>query len=130
MVPVGVRDEHRDVERLVAELAHQRLPEGANAGAGVENNDLIADADFDARGVAAEHRGLDAGRRNRTAHAPETHQRRPGHDWARLVFGENLFPALIECGEQVGRNDRFDQIIVRSGGERRVAVVREIGSRR
>jgi hypothetical protein len=66
-----VREEQRKVQRAALEFRQQRLAKFAQAGAGVENDDVAAAADFDASGVAAVTRGVRAGRRDRAANAPE-----------------------------------------------------------
>src|SRR5215469_3640482 len=81
VVPMRMGDQHRDFERLVFEFLHQGLAKRANAGTRVEDENLIADAHLNARGIATEHCGLDSGCRNRTPHAPETHDRGTGNGW-------------------------------------------------
>ena len=71
VVPMRVRDEQRDVQRLVFEFRQQREAERAQTRARVENDDFTAAADFDAGSVAAVAHGGRPRRRNRTAHAPE-----------------------------------------------------------
>jgi hypothetical protein len=63
--------EQGEVEGLALEFVEQRLAELAQAGAGVEDYEVATAADFDAGGVAAIAYGVRAGRRNRTANAPE-----------------------------------------------------------
>jgi hypothetical protein len=70
-----VRDEQRELERAVAEFGEQGFPQRAQAGAGVENDDVVAGADLDAGGVAAVTDGARPRRGNRAANAPEFYGR-------------------------------------------------------
>ena len=67
MIPVQVAVQDRELRSLA--LAHQALPQPANAGAAVEDDVTIAAHHFDARGVAAEFNGVRTGRGNRAANA-------------------------------------------------------------
>ena len=48
VVPVCVGQEQREVQRLVFEFVEQRLSEPAQTGAGIQDDDLVAVAHFDA----------------------------------------------------------------------------------
>ena len=48
-----VRKQQRQVKRAALEFLQQRLAQPAQAGAGVEDDEVMAAADFDASGVAA-----------------------------------------------------------------------------
>ena len=53
-----VRNQDVDVDRLIFKFAIERQAEGTNACAGIQNNDLVIDAQFDARSVAAVENGM------------------------------------------------------------------------
>ena len=53
VVPVGMREQQSQVERLVVELGDQLAPQQPQSRAGVEDDDLAIGADLDAGGVAA-----------------------------------------------------------------------------
>ena len=71
MVPVRVRQEQGEIERLGFEFREQRLAEVAQAGAGVEDDDVRAGTKFDTTGVPAITNGTHARRRNRPPDSPE-----------------------------------------------------------
>jgi hypothetical protein len=71
VIPMCVCEEQRKIQRLAFELLEQRLPQRAQAGSRVEDDDVVTAADFDARGVAAIAHGCRARRGNGAAHAPE-----------------------------------------------------------
>ena len=90
VIPVGVGNEEREVERLGLEFAKQRDAELAQAGAGVEDDDVFAAADFNAGGVAAITDGSPPRRGNRAANAPKLDARR-GFDGETLAqVGEKM----------------------------------------
>jgi hypothetical protein len=66
-----VREEQREVERLFLKFLEQRLAQPAQTGAGVEDDDVVAVAKFDAGGVAAVADGGCPRRRDGAAHTPE-----------------------------------------------------------
>jgi hypothetical protein len=66
-----VRNEQGEVERFAFEFGREREAEFAQAGAAVENNDVVAVADFNAGGVAAVADGGRSGRGNGAANTPE-----------------------------------------------------------
>jgi hypothetical protein len=66
-----VRKQHGQIELPFFKFGEQRLAEFAQAGAGIQNNDVRAAADFDARGVAAVTNGIFSRRRHGTADAPK-----------------------------------------------------------
>ena len=66
-----VRQEQREVERPTLEFGEKRLTELAQAGAGVEDDDVTATADFHAGGVAAVAHGGRPRRGNGSANPPE-----------------------------------------------------------
>ena len=53
MIPVGVGDENGDPAGIPVELGFELFAELADAGPGVEDDDLFAAPDFEACGVAA-----------------------------------------------------------------------------
>jgi hypothetical protein len=71
-----VGNEEREIERLGLEFLKQRDAELAQAGAGIEDDDVLAAADFDAGGVAAITDGSPPRRGNRAANAPKLDARR------------------------------------------------------
>ena len=71
MIPMGMREEQGQVERFVFEFLEQGLAEGAQAGAGIEDDDFIAVAVFHAGGIAAVTHGGFTGRGDGAAHTPE-----------------------------------------------------------
>ena len=133
VVPVGVADENQDVQSRGRYLLHERLPQPANAGAGVHDDDLIADANLDARCVSAVDGSVRARCGDGTADAPEPDQGWPGDDAFRCRLDGGRFAVVAASGHranQVGRRDGLDEIIVRAGRERCFAVVRETADRR
>jgi hypothetical protein len=76
MVEMRVREEEVGVERL----AFEGLAEVADAGASVEEQQPLAAAHFERRGIAAVARRARPGAGNGAAHAPEAHaESRRGH---------------------------------------------------
>ena len=53
MIPVRVRDEQGEIERLLFEFLHEREAEFAQARAAIKDDNVVVVADFDAGGVAA-----------------------------------------------------------------------------
>ena len=87
-----------DVGVAPALLVDQRLAEVADAGAGVENQHLVAAADLHAGRVAAIAGGPRPGTRDAAAHAPEAYQHRRRHDGFNLPpppEKSNVFRALL-----------------------------------
>jgi hypothetical protein len=70
-----VRNEQREIERALGKFREQRPAQSAQAGAGVEDDDVGAGTDFDAGGVAAVTDGARPRRGNRAANAPEFYGR-------------------------------------------------------
>ena len=68
-----VRQQHRQIQRLILEFRQQRTAQRPQPRAGVEEDDFSAGAHFDARRIAAIAHGCRSRRRNRAAHAPEFH---------------------------------------------------------
>src|ERR1700675_468726 len=77
VVPVEMRNEDMRGKRPVAELALQFVSQHAKAGAAVEDVNLIAQANFDAGGIApvAQVLGLWSGRG--APHAPKLDSHKP-----------------------------------------------------
>jgi len=71
VVPVGVGDEDGDAGGVDLEFADEGFAQFADAGAGIEDDDIAAPAGFDAGGVAAVADGLGAWDGDGTADAPE-----------------------------------------------------------
>src|SRR6185312_5233761 len=79
MVEVAMREEDVDVADFL--ILDQRIAERAEPGAGVEDEDVLAAADFDARRVAAIADCLRSRAGDASAHAPEPNpHRRVLHD--------------------------------------------------
>src|SRR5262249_15919511 len=71
MIPMSMRDQQREVDRLRLQFLLQRDPKGANSGTGIEHDNLVIRAYFDTGGVssiAQRARSLDG---NGTARAPK-----------------------------------------------------------
>ncbi len=96
MIPVEVRHEDVRRERLVAELALQLLAEDAEAGAAVEDVDAVAEADFDAGGVAsvAHVFGLWCG--GGTTHAPKLDPHRLFNALLRGPMAASVFSGVLK----------------------------------
>lgn len=71
VVPVGVGDEDADAGGVVLQFTDEGFAQFADAGAGVEDDDIAAPSGFDAGGVAAVADGLGAWDGDGTADAPE-----------------------------------------------------------
>src|SRR4051812_48030679 len=84
MVPVRVREEQRQVERLALKFLAGLNAGGANAGARNENDDLASGANLNKGIIAAIKRRGRSGRGNGAAHAPEFYAEFTGRD----EFGE------------------------------------------
>src|SRR5262249_41293794 len=78
VIPMGMGDQDRKFESLFAYLFDQRLAESPNSRTSIQDNDLIANANFHARSVSSVSGGFRARRWNRTAHAPKPDQSRSG----------------------------------------------------
>ena len=80
----------RQIDRGAAEFLVERQPQLANAGAGIEDDDVAVGADLDAGRVASVTDRGRAGHRNRSAHAPEFYPRRRRMEFqlARLASGQ------------------------------------------
>ena len=74
VVEMAVAEENVGVEPAL--LVDQRLAEVADAGAGVEDEHMVAAADFHAGRVAAIAGGARSGTRDAAAHAPKAYQHR------------------------------------------------------
>lgn len=61
----------KDIEQLAGSFEHKRIPERTDAGAGVEDQNLIAAANLHARGVATVACGAGSRARDAAANAPE-----------------------------------------------------------
>jgi hypothetical protein len=66
-----VRNEQREIERLVFEFGEQRLSQQAQSGAGIEDDNVITNPDFHASGIATVTHGTAARCGNGAANAPE-----------------------------------------------------------
>jgi hypothetical protein len=83
VIDMRVTEEYVGVERLAA--CEQFIAQFPDAGAAVKDDQPVAAAHFDARGVAAIANGLRPGAGDGAAHAPEGNGKSFGHAW--------LFPA-------------------------------------
>jgi len=66
-----MRNEQGKIERLALEFIKERLAKLAQAGAGIEDDDVITAANFYAGGIAAVAHSARSRRGNRAAHAPK-----------------------------------------------------------
>ena len=71
VVPVKMRDEDVGANRFAFGIALQLLSERAQSGAAVEDVEVVADANFDAGGVASITQVVELGSRRGPAYAPE-----------------------------------------------------------
>ena len=71
VVPVKMRDEDVGANRFALRVALQLLPERAQSGAAVEDVEVVAEANFDAGGVASVAQVVGLGSRRGSAYAPE-----------------------------------------------------------
>jgi hypothetical protein len=71
VVPVKVRNEDVGPDRLVRGVALELLPERTQSGATVEDVEVIAEANFDAGGVASIAQVVGLGSRRGPAYTPE-----------------------------------------------------------
>src|SRR5579871_5545450 len=69
VVPVEVRNEDVREQRLVLEFALELVPEDPEPGAAIEDVEVVAEAHFDAGGVASVAQVLGLGRGRRPAHS-------------------------------------------------------------
>ena len=76
VVPMRMRQQQGQVQRLSLEFSDQVLPEQAHSRAGIEDDDLAIGADFDTGSIAAVLDGARPGRRDGAAHTPELQPRR------------------------------------------------------
>src|SRR5262249_25342053 len=124
---MGMVDQDREFESLFAYLLDQRLAEPPNTGTGIQNNDLIANTDFDARSVSTVSGCFRARRWNRTAHAPKPDQSRASaNDFWTERWRKSGFAVAAILGHrtnQFGRCDWFQKVIVGAGRECGLAIV-------
>ena len=94
MVPMCVREEQGDFQWGIVEFGEELAAERAQAGAAVENDDMVIGADFDAGGVAAVADGGRAGCGDGAADTPEFEVRR------RFASGLNprVLPSFASSG--------------------------------
>ena len=71
MVPVRVRNQQREMKWTLLELGGQRVPQAAQAGARIQDDNFAAAANFYARGIATVAHGTRSRSRNRAARTPE-----------------------------------------------------------
>jgi len=76
VVLMRMRQKQGQIERLIVEFGDQLAPQQPQSRAGVEDDDLAIDTDFDTGGVAAVPNGGRARGRNGAAHTPELQPRR------------------------------------------------------
>lgn len=89
VIPVRVGNEEGEIERLGLEFFEERDAEFAEAGAGIEDDDVFAGADFDAGSIAAVVNGAASRSGDGAANTPKLYGRR-AFDGATLaqVWGE------------------------------------------
>ena len=126
MIPMRVREQQREVQRLRAKFLGQRESEQPDARARVEHDDLAVRPHLHACRVAAVKNRVRPGRGDGAAHAPETHARRAVHarggrqrlgllfDLGGKFFGRDL----AQRGAQFARADRLHEIFIRARLER------------
>ncbi|MEI9896020.1 MAG: hypothetical protein WDN28_19660 [Chthoniobacter sp.] len=131
MVPVRVRDEQRDLDRLSAELRRQRLAQRPDARSRIQDDNLAIRAHFHARGIAPEENRRLAGGGNRAAHAPKLHDRRLVRYRLQIRLGLRRRSRLrlpahrgrpLQCLMQLRQLDRLDQEFIRPGFARTLPV--------
>lgn len=71
MIPMGMGDQDPQPAGAPVEFAEQGFPEFADAGAGVQDDDIAAPADLHAGGIAAVSDGLGSGDGDRAPDAPK-----------------------------------------------------------
>ena len=76
VIPVRVGNEEGEIERLGLEFFQERDAELAQAGAGIEDDDVLAGADFDAGSIAAVVNGAASRSRDGAANTPKLYGRR------------------------------------------------------
>ncbi len=76
VIPVGVGNEEGEIERLGLEFFEERDAEFAEAGAGIEDDDVFAGADFDAGSIAAVVNGAASRSGDGAANTPKLYGRR------------------------------------------------------
>ena len=133
VVPVRVADEQVDGEGPPTELLREREAQLADAGPGIEDEDVLAGSELDAGRVPPVQRRGGAGRRNRASRAPEGHAE-PGsgavglqalHACHQLVGVEGLHHVLV--GAHLLRAD--DVRLVRLRGDHDDDGARQLGIR-
>ena len=96
VVPMGVRQEQGQLDRLMIEFGHQFESQRTQPCAGIENNDLPIGSHLHARSIAAVMDRARTWRRNGTSHAPEF---QPCDWWGRGgSFRLHLFVGVIVGG--------------------------------
>ena len=116
VVPVGVPDEYVGVDGLAFTLIEQGVAEPPQAGARVDDDEAVADAQFGAGGVSPVARGQGPGGGNRTARSPEAQLQ------SDLAAREQLLDAAQELGDLEGLDD--EQVRPRRGRGPDVVLVR------
>src|SRR5205823_9205287 len=76
VVPVRVRNQKSQFDRLRCEFLLESEPECTNPGASIENNDLTVGPYFDTAGIASVTNGRWSWHWNGTAHSPKLEARR------------------------------------------------------
>jgi hypothetical protein len=71
MIPMSVRDQQREFDRLRAEFFFQSDPKGADARAGIEHDNLTIRAYLDAGCIATVAQSSGVGCRDGTARPPK-----------------------------------------------------------
>src|SRR3990170_4147980 len=71
VIPMGMADEEVDLEVLIGKFPDQIVAELTDPGAGIEHQNVVAAADFNARGISPVAHRRDSRCGNRTACPPE-----------------------------------------------------------
>ena len=135
VVPMRVRQQHGEMQRLVFEFVHQLTAKQAEAGASVQNDEFAFGPDFHTGSIAAVFDGARSRSRCGAAHAPQLSaidaapEIRVGISTGFFGSGGNIVDVeSLECGDEFAGFNGFREIIIRSGLERRAAVRLEIPS--
>ena len=98
MIPMRVREQQRQVQRMAAGFRQQLASERAQSRACIQNNDLPADAHLDAGGVAAITHRARARSGNRAAHAPKCHASHVFDETTLAGFAKEKIEIILNSG--------------------------------
>lgn len=126
VIPMGVGEENRELDRLLPELLLQVHPKRPDPGAGIEDDQFAVGAHLHATGVSAITHGAGAGNRDGTADTPEF-DAGGGRMKRDLAFiGERAAWSFghdaVDGSTEIGPSDGLDQIFVGAGLDRALAI--------